>query len=149
MRASERKEEYLVPDLVALVPSVERSQGSDPTADAHTVLRRECDASVLDTLRRQPQEVLIMGAENPAHGRCPLQVKWIVTAQKVEIASRQGIDSRKAQLTSHLGGHVLVEVETQLAQAVVQRPWAANCWRRSSACSALDRISASIAALFW
>ncbi|HEX9943535.1 MAG TPA: hypothetical protein VGG03_16095 [Thermoanaerobaculia bacterium] len=124
---SESKKEYLIHDLLALAASVERPQGSDPTANAHAVLRRERNAGVLDALCREPQEILIVRTENPPHLSRTPQVVRIVATQQIQIASRKGIDARKPELSGDLSGHVLVEVETKLAQREVQRPWTFNC----------------------
>jgi hypothetical protein len=101
---------------------MERSQGSDPTTNASSNLRREYYASVLETLRREPQEILIVGAEDPTHLSRPLKMVRIVMAQCVQITGRHDVDPRKPELTCDLRGHVLVQVKPKLTQKVMTRP---------------------------
>lgn len=112
----------MVPNLVTLILSMERSQGSNPTANASSTLRRECYAGVLETFRREPQEILIVGAEDPPHLGRPLKMVRIIMAQCAQITGRQNVNPRKPELTCYLRGDVLVQVKPKLAQKVITRP---------------------------
>lgn len=86
------QEDYLVPDLVAHVLGMKRSQGSDPTTDACSALRCECDAGMLETLGCEPEEVLVVSTEDPSHlGRSPEMIR-IVMAQCVQITGRHNVN---------------------------------------------------------
>lgn len=71
---------------------MERPQVAHPTTDAHTILRRERDAGMLDTFRREPQEILIVGAQDPAHGGGPPQMIRVAAAQLPQVSGRYRIN---------------------------------------------------------
>ncbi len=54
---------------------------------------------MLDTFGRQPEEVLVMCAEDPAERRGPLQVVAIGMSQETQISDGNGIDPRKKELS--------------------------------------------------
>jgi hypothetical protein len=78
---------------------------------------------MLDTFGRQPEEVLVMCAEDPAERRGPLQVVAIGMSQETQISDGNGIDPRKKELSRYLGWDVLIEVKPELAHRVEARPW--------------------------
>lgn len=128
---------------------MESAQVADPAADVCTILWSEGYAGMLGAFRREPQKVLIVRTQDPSHRGGPAQVIRVAIAQLSQIPGRYGIDPRKPKLTGDLRRYVLVEIEPDLVQKSTQRPWAVNRCRKISASSVLDRISASIAALFW
>lgn len=128
---------------------MEGPQSPDPATDARPVLRRKGDPRMLDALGCQPKEILIMRAEDPTELSRPPEVVEIGAPQQTQVPDGDGINSGEGELTRHLCRYVLVEVKPDLAQMVVPRPWDSKRRRQISACSALARISESIAGLFW
>lgn len=123
------------------------SQLTDPTSDARASLGCERYARVLNTFRSQAQEILIMRTEYPRQRRGSRKVIAVSHAELIQIPNRHRIDSQGSKLPTHLGGHILIEIEAKLTHPGTQRPWAAKRSRQSSACSSFSRISASISAL--
>lgn len=71
---------------------MESPQAADPAADAHSILRRERDAGVLDSLSSKAQEVLIVSTENLTLPGRIAQMIGVFQPQAPEIPGRDRID---------------------------------------------------------
>lgn len=67
-----------------------------------------------------------MRTEDPAEFCGPLKMIEIGKSQQTQISNGNGIDPGEAELTRHLSGNVLVQIEADLAQRVEARPWASR-----------------------
>jgi hypothetical protein len=101
-------------------------QRPNPFTDAGSILLREGNARMLDTLSCQPEEILVMCTEDSAERRGPLEVVEIAMSQKTQISDGNGIDPRKTELARYFCRDVLIEVKPKLAHRVETRPWASR-----------------------
>ncbi len=60
---------------------MECRQGTHPSANAGLVVRRECDSSMFRAFCRHTEEILIMGAQHPAHMCSPLEMVGVFIAE--------------------------------------------------------------------
>jgi hypothetical protein len=71
---------------------MERPQVANPAADTRAILWGKSDSGMLGTFRREPQKILIVGAQDPAHGGGPLQVIRVAATQLSQISGGYGIN---------------------------------------------------------
>ena len=73
---------------------MEAPKGSYPSAETGSHLGAKGDSSMRPALSGQPEEVLVVGAENPPHSRGRLEVVEILVPKAVQTAGRDDVDPR-------------------------------------------------------